>query len=319
MTTTELSLFIRDQAIILGFDACGFAQAESLPPNEQLRIKTWLENGFHGEMSYMERHLEKRWDPRQLVEGCKSMMVVALNYYPFENQLPVAPKVARFAYGLDYHFIIRGKLNQLLERIRKQGVQVNGRAFSDSAPIMERYWAWKAGLGWLGKNQNLIMPGSGSYFLLGELLIDLELDYGKPMESRCGSCDKCLKACPTQALDGKQLDARLCLSYLTIEKKGPFSTEESKMVGENNWIFGCDICQEVCPWNRFASDHSIAELQPTDHFLNLDEIKLRKLNETSFKTYFSGTCLERTGLEVLLRNLAAKQKSRPPLKEPGLV
>jgi len=312
MTTTELSHFVQEQAGLLGFDACGFARAESLPSQDILNVETWLKDGFHGEMSYMGRNLDKRLDPCQLVEGCKSVVVVALNYYPSESQMPTVPKVARFAYGLDYHFIIRGKLNQLMDKIREQGISVNGRAFSDSAPILERHWAWKAGLGWLGKNQNLIIPGSGSYFLLGELLIDLELEYGTPMDNRCGSCSKCLHACPTKALDGNCLDARRCLSYLTIEKKGPFSIDEARMVGENDWIFGCDICQEVCPWNRFAKPNSIAELQPTDHFLNLDETKFRKLNPTSFQTYFSGTCIERTGLDGLHRNLEAKQKSRPP-------
>jgi len=312
MTTTELSHFVQEQAGLLGFDTCGFARAESLPSQDILNVETWLKDGFHGEMSYMGRNLDKRLDPRLLVEGCKSVVVVALNYATSASQLPAAPKVARFAYGLDYHHIIRGKLNQLMDNIREKGIQVNGRAFSDSAPIMERYWAWKAGLGWLGKSQNLILPANGSYFLLGELLIDLELDYGKPMESRCGSCCKCLNTCPTKALDGKCLDARRCLSYLTIEKKGPFSAEESKRVGENDWIFGCDICQEVCPWNRFAKANVLSELQPTDHFLDLDETKFRKLNPTSFKTYFSDTCLERTGLDGLQRNLSAKQKSRPP-------
>ncbi len=310
MTTTELSLFVKEQAGLLGFESCGFARADSLPPQEILNVEAWLKEGFQGEMTYMERNLDKRLDPRLLVEGCKSVVVVALNYYPSASQLPSAPKIAKFAYGLDYHFIIRGKLNQLMDKIREQSIQVNGRSFSDSAPIMERFWAWKAGLGWLGKNQNLILPSKGSYFLLGELLIDLELDYDKPMENRCGSCSKCLKTCPTQALNGKCLDARKCLSYLTIEKKGAFSAEELKMVGENDWIFGCDICQEVCPWNRFATANSISELQPTEHFLHLDETKLRKLNETSFKAYFSGTCIERTGLDGIQRNLAAKQKSR---------
>ncbi len=305
MTTTELSHFIRTQAGLLGFQACGFARAESLPEQEHLNVETWLKESFHGEMSYMARNLDKRLDPCLLVEGCKSLVMVALNYFPSSNQTPSTPKEARFAYGLDYHQIIRGKLNQLLDKIREQGVTVNGRAFSDSAPIMERYWAWKAGLGWLGKNQNLILPGSGSYFLLGELIIDLDLDYGAPVKNQCGSCTRCLEACPTQALDGKRLDARRCLSYLTIEKKGPFTAAEAKMVGDNEWIFGCDICQEVCPWNRFARANSISELQPTEHFLKLDEVKFRKLNETSFQTYFSGTCIERTGLEGLQRNLAA--------------
>jgi len=312
MTTLELSTFIRDQARLLGFDACGFARAEPLSEQVQLLMQTWLKEGLQGEMSYMERNLDKRLDPRLLVEGCKSLVVVALNYFPSKTQFSTAPKVARFAYGLDYHPIIRTKLSRLMNKMREQGLQVNGRAFSDSAPIMERYWAMKAGLGWLGKNQNLILPGSGSYFLLGELLIDLELDYSAPMKSCCGSCTKCLEACPTKAIDGHCLDARRCLSYLTIEKKGSFSEQETKMVGENDWIFGCDICQEVCPWNRFSKSNSLVELQPTEHFLQLDETKFRKLNATSFHTYFSGTCLERTGLDGLHRNLATKQKSRQP-------
>lgn len=242
MTTTELTQFIHRQATLLGFEACGFAKAEALPELDRTQVADWLKAEFQGKMSYMERNLEKRLNPQLLVEGCKSVMVVALNYFPSQRPLPNAPKVARFAYGLDYHGIIRGKLNTLLQKIREQGIQVNGRAFSDSAPILERYWAWKAGLGWLGKNQNLIMPKQGSYFLLGELLIDLELDYGMPMENRCGSCTKCIQSCPTKALLGNCLDARRCLSYLTIEKKGAFSPEEAKMIGENDWIFGCDIC-----------------------------------------------------------------------------
>ncbi|HET9570456.1 MAG TPA: tRNA epoxyqueuosine(34) reductase QueG [Bacteroidales bacterium] len=306
MTTTELSQFIRTHAGLLGFQSFGFAQAAPLPEQDKIHFKTWLNSGFQGEMTYLERNLDKRLDPTLLVEGCKSVVIVALNYYPSERQSPSAPKIAKFAYGLDYHYIIRGKLNRILEKIREQGVTVNGRAFSDSAPLMERYWAWKAGLGWLGKNQNLILPGCGSYFLLGELLIDLELDYGMPMESHCGTCNKCHQACPTKAFDKNCIDARRCLSYLTIEKKGSFSNLESKMVGENDWIFGCDICQDVCPWNRFAQATTISELQPTEHFLILDEAKIQKLNPASFKTYFSGTCIERTGLEGLHRNLAAK-------------
>lgn len=301
----EQSVFIRDQAHMLGFDACGFARAESLPEEQRSSIKEWLSNGSHGEMSYMGRNLDKRLDPRLLVEGCRTVIVVALNYYPSQHQRTDTPKVARFAYGLDYHQIIRGKLNQLLDRMREQGIQVLGRAFSDSAPILERYWAWKAGLGWIGKNQQLILPGKGSYFLLGELLIDLELDYGTPIPNHCGGCSKCLQACPTAALNGNRLDANRCLSYLTIEKKGSFTANETKLVSDSNWIFGCDICQEICPWNRFASANSISELQPTEHFLNLDEAKFRKMNESSFETYFSGTCLERTGLEGLKRNMEA--------------
>lgn len=303
MTCRELSVFIRDQASLLGFDACGFARAEALPEEQRSTLDRWLSNGSHGEMAYMGRNLDKRLDPRLLVDGCRSVVVVALNYYPSQHQLPETPKVARFAYGLDYHHIIRGKLNQLLDQIREQGIKVQGRAFSDSAPILERYWAWKAGLGWIGKNQHLIVPGKGSYFLLGELLIDLELDYGTPMKNHCGNCSKCLQACPTAALDGNSLDANRCISYLTIEKKGAFSAKDVRYVSSSNWVFGCDICQEVCPWNRFASANILSEFQPTEHFLNLDESKFRKMNESYFDAYFSGTCLERTGLENIKRNL----------------
>jgi epoxyqueuosine reductase len=306
MTRTQLTLFIRQQAKLLGFDACGFAHAEALPELDQHRYKTWLNEGLQGEMSYMERNLEKRLDPTKLVEGCRTIVSVALNYSPSRLRDDRLPKIARFAYGLDYHYVIRGKLQTLLQKIREEGIDVQGRVFSDSAPVMERYWAWKAGLGWIGKNQNLLIPGCGSYFLLGEMLIDLELDYDKPMENRCGTCTKCLTACPTNALDGNHMDARKCLSYLTIEKKGSFSSDESEVVRRSGWVFGCDICQEVCPWNRFEKPNQMPEFQPREQFLTLDEKSLRELDEASFHLHFSGTCLERTGLQGIRRNLNAE-------------
>lgn len=307
MTTKELSHFIQEQASQLGFDAVGFARAERVPDEEQSRFQTWLKEAHHGEMSYMERNLEKRMDPRLLVEGCRSVLVVALNYFPSQRQKDNVPKVAKFAYGMDYHTIIRGKLYQLLEKIRKQGIPVNGRAFSDSAPVFERYWAWKAGLGWLGKNQNLIIPGLGSFFLLGELMVDIELEYSVQMENKCGNCEKCLSACPTKALEGNRIDARKCLSYLTIEKKGSFSIEEEERVGENDWVFGCDICQDVCPWNRFSKPHSHIELEPKPSFLSLDFNKMQQMNPVDFHEHFSGTCLQRAGFDGFQRNLSAIQ------------
>jgi epoxyqueuosine reductase len=307
MTTTELSLFINEQSRLLGFDACGFARAEALPETEHTHFLDWLKEGRHGEMNYLSRYLDIRMDPRLLVDGCRSIVVVALNYFSLLEQPPGSPKIARFAFGSDYHGLIRAKLKTLLTRIREQGIEVNGRAFSDSAPIAERYWAWKAGLGWKGKNQQLLLPGKGSFFLLGELVLDLELEYGIPMESRCGTCTRCLESCPTQALHENHLDASHCLSYLTIEKKEPFSVKESKTVGESTYVFGCDICQEACPWNRFASPNTTLELQPSKGFLALDENGFRQLTPATFKTIFSGTCLERIGLEGLLHNLKQKK------------
>jgi epoxyqueuosine reductase len=307
MTTAELSAYIRNEALQLGFDSCGFAQAGALPESERIRLEEWLWEERQGEMSYMSRNLEKRLNPTLLVKGCRSVVVVALNYFPLQKQNPEAPKLARFAFGRDYHGLIRAKLYQLLETLRKQGIAVNGRAFSDSAPVAERFWAAQAGLGWIGRNRLLIVPGKGSYYLLGELMLDLELEYGTPLESHCGKCRRCLDACPTNALDQKGLDARKCLSCLTIEKKGPFTSEESSLMKDNPWIFGCDICQEVCPWNHFAQPNSVPEFQPSDRFLSLDWEAFSHLTPGYFAEIFSGTCLERAGLEGLRRNLEAKK------------
>jgi epoxyqueuosine reductase len=307
MTTAELSTFIRNEALLLGFGSCGFAQACALPESERIRFEEWLREERQGEMSYMSRNLEKRLNPTLLLEGCRSVVVVALNYFPLQKQKPEAPKVARFAYGRDYHGLIRAKLYQLLEALRKQDVAVNGRAFSDSAPVAERFWAAQAGLGWIGKNKQLILPGKGSYYLLGELMLDLELEYGKPLEPHCGKCHRCLDACPTKALDGKGLDARKCLSCLTIEKKGPFTSEESNLMKYNPWVFGCDLCQEACPWNHFAQPNSVPEFQPSEEFLSLDWDAFSHLTPDYFTEIFTGTCLERTGLEGLQRNLEAKK------------
>lgn len=309
MTTTELSNFILEQAHLLDFDVCGFAKAEPLPESERNLFEKWLDAGKNGEMAYMANHLEKRMDPTLLVDGCKSVVVVALNYFPEREQKSAAFKVARFAYGQDYHFIIRGKLQQLLQALNKVYAPVKGRAFCDSAPIAERYWAEKAGLGWIGKNQQLIVPFKGSYVLLGILLIDKELDYNSvAIENRCGHCMRCQKACPTGALDCNGLDGRKCLSYLSIEKKGAFSEAESALMEKNNWIFGCDICQEVCPWNRFSKPNTQDALQPSTPFLELRRTDYYHLNEDRFSAIFSGTCVERTRFEGLLRNIHAKKK-----------
>jgi len=306
MTSVDLSTFIKEQALILGFDACGIARADRISESARAKYQYWLEGKYHASMQYMERNVEKRYDPRLLMDGCRSIIVVALNYSPLKKQNPEAPHIAEFAYGKDYHNIIRGKLKTLLKAIKEMKQTVHGRAFADSAPITERYWAREAGLGWLGKNHHLILPGKGSTYLLGELLVDIDLAYDKPMADRCGKCRRCINACPTKALNEKDvLDANRCLSYLTIEKRGAFNATETRLVSKNNCLFGCDKCQEVCPWNRFSSGNSHSELQPKDGFLSMKKIDFEKMTEANFKTFFAESCLYRTGYDGFIRNLKA--------------
>lgn len=314
MTTTDLSGFIKDQALKLGFDACGIAKATRIPESEIASFHFWLNQNFHAGMRYMENHSTMRYDPRLLVKGCRSVVVVAMNYEPAEKQTPDAPKIARFAYGKDYHAVIRRKLQKLLQLINEQGHVVHGRAFADSAPVAERFWAVQSGLGWTGKNHQLILPQKGSYFFLGELMIDIELDYDAPLPNHCGRCRLCLEACPTKALtETSGMDARCCLSYLTIEKRGSFNPQEASLVGKNKYLFGCDICQEVCPWNRFAKGNKIPELQAKPAFLSMKREDYEKMTEKDFDDLFCGTCLERTGYEGVLRNLKANKNARPSI------
>ncbi|MDD4921727.1 MAG: tRNA epoxyqueuosine(34) reductase QueG [Bacteroidales bacterium] len=310
MTTAELSTFIKDQALKLGFDACGIAKAAPIPESEKAHFRSWIEGKGHAEMQYMEQHSEKRFDPRLLVEGCRSVIVVALNYEPAIKQDPEAPAIAGFAYGKDYHGLIRAKLKSLLQTINNTGQTVHGRAFADSAPIAERFWAGQAGLGWIGKNRHLILPGKGSCFLLGELLVDIDLDGDTPASNRCGQCRRCLEACPSNALNETSgLDANRCLSYLTIEKRGPFNAMEASSVGENNCLFGCDRCQEVCPWNRFSKGNTCPELQPKEGFLSMKRGDFEDLTEDDFNALFAESCLKRTGYDGFLRNMDAIKKS----------
>lgn len=308
MTTADITKFIKDKALELGFEACGIAKVSPIPESEKEHYQSWLTGNRHAGMHYMERNQDKRYDPRLLVEGCRSIIAVALNYEPVERQKPESPTIARFAYGKDYHHLIRTKLKSLLQAINDSGVVVRGRAFADSAPIAERYWAQKAGLGWIGKNRQLILPGKGSAFLLGELLVDINLDYDHAVPNRCGSCRRCLEACPTEALhEVSGLDANRCLSYLTIEKHDPFSPMEASWVGESNCLFGCDKCQDACPWNRFASGNSIPELQAKEPLLAMKRQDFEKMKIETFRLLFDGTCLERTGYDGLIRNLKAKK------------
>jgi len=306
----ERSSFIKLEAGKLGFDACGIAPAHPLPVETRKHYRQWLKQGYQGDMYYMERNLEIRLDPTKLVQGATSVIVVALNY---DTLQPTSmPKIAKYARRPDYHPFIRERLHALLERIRETGVEVTGRAFSDSAPLSERYWAEQAGLGWVGRNNLLILPGKGSWHLLGALVITLPLSYDKPAKNRCGTCRRCIDACPSQALDTeKGFDARRCLSYLTIEKRGDFDPSQTALLEGNDSFFGCDRCQDSCPWNRFSGEATNPNYPLLPFLVNLDTNKLGQMDTDTFKGTFRGTSLERSGLDALVRNLKAIKKVRP--------
>jgi epoxyqueuosine reductase len=301
--------YIKQQAYRLGFDACGIAAAHAVDSDQAIHYHQWLANHFNGEMEYLNRQVEKRLDPRKLVEGATSIICVALGYY-HTGQFPSSSRtIARYALHNDYHSLIRHRLQLLLEQLRQLDATISGRAFCDSAPLLERYWAEQAGIGWIGKNQLLIIPGKGSWFLLGELIINRETQYDQPIPNRCGRCERCLNSCPTQALlPEKGLDARRCLSYLTIEKKTAFTEEEANWCIENETFFGCDRCQEVCPWNRFSQEQEDPTMQPLSLFLQSDLLK--GIDEAIGRKYWKGTCLERLNTYQFRRNLIALSKKR---------
>lgn len=292
---------IKAEALRLGFDACGVAKASEV--SDAPFLAKWLEEGCAAEMHYMHNHFEKRTDPRLLVEGCKSVIVVALNYYPAVKQPEEAPQFSYYAYGKDYHEVVKEKLRELYEYINREIAPVTGRMFTDSAPVLERYWAVRAGLGFIGKNTQLIIPGKGSYFFLGELLIDIDLEPDKPLSLSCGNCTRCLEACPPAALTPRRLDARRCISYQTIENKGEITSSTAAVLG--NHVYGCDICQQVCPWNRFATPNRTVEFQPSEAFLSLDKERLSSLTEDEFKVIFRHSAVKRAGYKGLKRNLEA--------------
>ncbi|HKL07390.1 MAG TPA: tRNA epoxyqueuosine(34) reductase QueG [Bacteroidales bacterium] len=292
---------IKQKALELGFSAIGISKAECLE-KESKQLKEWINKSFHGEMQYMENHFEKRVDPRKLVAGAKSVISVLYNYYPKEQQKKDTYQISKYAYGRDYHYVLKEKLHRLYDFINNEIHETNGRAFVDSAPVMDKVWAARSGLGWIGKNTNLISKELGSFVFIGELILDLELnDSNLPIKDYCGNCTKCIEACPTGALKPYQLDARKCISYLTIEKKGELPPEfKGKW---NDWIFGCDICQDVCPWNSKARPHNNPQFKLTEKFQYLKKEDWEKLDKTRFKKIFKNSPVQRTRFEGLKRNL----------------
>lgn len=286
----------------IGFDACGISKAEHLHDQEEHLIQ-WLNNGYQGEMSYMERNLEKRVDPQILVPNAKSVISVILNYNPGNPAISTKPpKISRYALSRDYHFVLKDKLYQLLGLIRKEFGEVEGRVFVDSAPVLDKAWAVRSGLGWIGKNSLLINPKLGSFVFIGELIIDLEIESTQSqVVNRCGTCTRCIDACPTGAIVSPMvIDSRKCISYLTIEKKTPLTDEEIKML--NGWCFGCDICQEVCPWNHKAPISECKELTPTLDILNFISTDLRSISSEEFDKIYGETPVSRAGWERVVAN-----------------
>lgn len=299
---SEYSAKIKSAAHALGFLSCGIAKADFLE-EEAPRLEQWLRQSHHGSMGYMERHFDKRLDPRLLVPGAKSVVSLLLNYHTDKTQVdPKAPKISTYAYGTDYHFVLKEKLKKLMQLIHTEIGEVNGRVFVDSAPVMDKAWAAKSGLGWIGKNTNLISKKIGSFFFIAELIIDLELDYDSPTTDHCGSCTACIDACPTEALHQPyQIDGSKCISYLTIELKDNIPTEfKGKM---DNWAFGCDVCQTVCPWNRFASPHNEPAFEPHEDLLGLTNREWQEMTSEVFTTLFKNSAVKRTQFEGLKRNI----------------
>ncbi|MDX2431518.1 MAG: tRNA epoxyqueuosine(34) reductase QueG, partial [Bacteroides sp.] len=285
----EISEAIRKKALEMGFAACGFSKAEQLPEDAE-RLKNWLEKGYHGRMAYMANHFEKRTDPSLLVEGSKSVISLLYNYYTDKQQSdPEAPVISKYAYGRDYHFVLKEKMNQLFDHINSEFGPVEGRIFVDSAPVLDRAWAKRAGLGWIGKNSMLISRKAGSFVFIAEIILDLELEYNLiPEGDFCGSCTRCIEACPTEAiLTNRTLDAQKCISYQTIENKGDI--DESLKGKLSNRFFGCDICQDVCPWNRFAKPSQVQALLPIEVLQQGGIPDFGEMDGDRFKEIFAAT------------------------------
>ncbi|MFP4366705.1 MAG: tRNA epoxyqueuosine(34) reductase QueG [Bacteroidales bacterium] len=300
--TDKYSVLIKKKAQELGFSACGISRAVFLE-DEARRLEKWLKNGNHGTMQYMENYFDKRVDPRRLVEGAETVISVLHNYFPLAKQEdPEAPVLSKYAWGTDYHFVMKDKLRKLLEFINELVGEVNGRVFVDSAPVLDRAWAARSGLGWIGKNTCLLVRGSGSFYFIGELIIDLNLPSDKPIKDYCGTCRRCIDACPTGAIEAPRvLNARKCISYLTIEYRNELPAGMQDRM--ENRVFGCDICQDVCPWNKKALPHNEPLLDPDARVMNMDEGDWHGMDRQLFNLYFRNSAIKRGGYAQLKRNL----------------
>lgn len=305
MKSAETAQWIKERAAAYGFEDCRIAKAAFLEDDAR-RLEDWLHNGYGGTMSYIERHFDLRVDPQKLVPGAKSVITFLMNYFPENSQPEGLPKIARYAWGKDYHDTIRGLLNALLEKMREKIGAIDGRGFVDSAPVLERAWAVRSGLGWVAKNGNLINPKRGSYFFIATLITDLDLPEDAPFQTdHCGTCTRCIDACPTEAiLSPAVIDARKCISYLTIELKEavmPTGFEHRA----DDWVFGCDVCQEVCPWNRFSRPHGQPDFAPIPEIMTLTKSDWEDLNEDYFRKIFRHSPISRAKWKGMQRNLGA--------------
>ena len=302
MQSQKYTQLIKDTAKKLGFQSCGIAKARFLA-EEEARLSQWLSQKKQGEMAYMENHFDMRLDPRKLVDGAKSVISLSYNYFTSEKQSdPNAPKISKYAYGEDYHFVVKNKLKSLLAIIQTEIGNVNARVFVDSAPIMEKAWAQQSGLGWIGKNANLINQQNGSFFFLAEIIIDIDLSYDAPVTDHCGTCTKCIDACPTEAIVAPYVvDGSKCISYFTIELKNEFPKEVKGKF--DNWMFGCDICQDVCPWNKFAKPHQEKLFDPSTALLSMNKKEWEEITAETFQVLFKNSTVKRTKFEGLKRNI----------------
>ena len=293
--------FIKSEALRLGFLTCGISKAGFLE-EEAPRLESWLKNNRQGEMTYMENHFDKRLNPILLVDGARSVISLLLNYYPSENQIDDSYKISKYAYGQDYHFVIKDKLKELLDCIQTEIGAVSGRAFVDSAPVLDKAWAAKSGLGWIGKNSNLLTKSVGSFYFIAELIVDLDLQYDNPTSDHCGSCTACIDSCPTSAIIAPYVvDGSKCISYYTIELKNNIPQEVKGKF--EDWAFGCDICQDVCPWNRFSRAHKEPLFNPNPDLLSMTKKDWIEISEDVFKKVFANSALKRTKFEGLKRNI----------------
>ena len=319
-TTHDISNKIKAEALCLGFSACGIAKAEPVDNDTATEYRQWLRDGKHASMQYLENNLDKRLDPTILMPGARSIICLALNYYPTSLLTPQQYQFAYYAYGQDYHDVMKRKMHSLTTFIQSlfpsDSTLITCKLCCDTVPMLDRYWANKAGLGWIGKNCNLIIPDAGSYFFLGEILVDMELEYDTPISNSCGSCQKCIDICPTKALSAPHcVDARKCLSYLTIEHRGEFDDTGKDAVKNmpTNTIYGCDCCQKACPWNRLAQPTKIQEFAPSDKFLSMTPNDWDSLSIEDYRTLFKGSAVKRAKYEGLMRNIAHLRRAADSL------